>query len=229
MSSERRSKKPRRPWSGLSACPGWGAAARFLLVVVLAGCGGRGPKAGPSVEPKVGATEEGIASWYGHPYHGRRTANGEVYDMESDTAAHNTLPFDTWVRVVNLDNGRSTRVRINDRGPFVGGRIIDLSRRAAREIGMIRNGTARVRVEILSAPQPVSERYAVQVGSFRRRDNARRLVEQLRGSYDPVFIQQSGPYFRVRVGRLPSIAEAERLASRLRRHRDIRAAVVVRL
>ena len=102
------------------------------------------------VTPRVGALETGIASWYGNPYHGRRAAGGEIYDMEKLTAAHRTLPFNTWVEVTNLTNGKKVRVRITDRGPFVGGRIIDLSRAAAREIEMIGPGIAPVRIEVRS-------------------------------------------------------------------------------
>lgn len=106
----------------------------------------------PPVVAKVGTTELGVASWYGRPYHGRRTANGEVYDMNKMTAAHPSLAFHTWVFVQNLDNGRGTTVRINDRGPFVHNRAIDLSRAAAREIDMIGPGTARVRIEVVAEP-----------------------------------------------------------------------------
>ena len=95
---------------------------------------------------------EGIASWYGPGFHGRRTASGEIYNMYAYTAAHKTLPLGTYVRVINLENGKSVVVRINDRGPFKKGRIIDLSYAAAKKIGMIEKGTARVRLEILSKP-----------------------------------------------------------------------------
>ena len=100
------------------------------------------PKADPSYD------ETGIASWYGHPFHGAATANGETYDMDGMTAAHQTLPLPTDVRVTNLENGRSVIVRVNDRGPFVNGRIIDVSRRAARLLGFYESGTAKVRVQI---------------------------------------------------------------------------------
>ncbi|MDG2243746.1 MAG: septal ring lytic transglycosylase RlpA family protein [Rhodospirillaceae bacterium] len=96
-----------------------------------------------------GYREEGIASWYGPNFHGKRTANGEVYDMNALTAAHKTLPIPSVVKVTNLENGRSMKLRINDRGPFVDGRIIDLSRRAAQELDVIRSGIARVRVELV--------------------------------------------------------------------------------
>src|SRR5437016_8973146 len=116
----------------------------------LSGCGGK--KRVPAAAARLGSTESGVASWYGHPYHGRRAANGEIYDMEKMTAAHRTLPFGTWVLVTNLGNSKTVEVRITDRGPFIDGRIIDLSHAAARAIDLIGPGTARVRVEIISAP-----------------------------------------------------------------------------
>ncbi len=104
----------------------------------------------PKVEPAYNDT--GIASWYGKPFHGRKTANGEIYDMNALTAAHKTLPLPTNVRVTNLENGRSLVLRVNDRGPFVNGRIIDISRRGAQLLGFLRQGTAKVRVEIVGGP-----------------------------------------------------------------------------
>lgn len=101
----------------------------------------------PAEDPNY--SETGLASWYGEPFHGRKTANGAVYDMNQLTAAHKTLPMPTDVRVTNLENGRSLVVTVNDRGPFVHGRIIDLSRRSAQLLGVIRNGTAKVRVEVV--------------------------------------------------------------------------------
>jgi peptidoglycan lytic transglycosylase len=123
-------------------------------VILLAGCGGRAKVVTlPAPVPaRMGSAEEGMASWYGNPYHGRRTSNGEIYDMDQLTAAHLSLPFDTWVQVTNLENGRTVDVRINDRGPFLKNRVIDLSRAAARAIWMIGPGTARVRVEVVGVP-----------------------------------------------------------------------------
>jgi len=118
-------------------------SARYILLAALAAW-----FVLPAV-PQGGYTESGLASWYGYPYHGRFSASGEVYDMDELTAAHPTLPFNTLVRVVNLSNDKSIRVRITDRGPFVDGRIIDLSRAAARSIGLIEPGTAQVRVEVV--------------------------------------------------------------------------------
>jgi rare lipoprotein A len=98
---------------------------------------------------RIGETETGIASWYGVPYHGRRSANGEIYDMEKFTAAHRTLPFDTWVEVTNLVNKKQIEVRITDRGPFVKGRIIDLSLAAARQLDMVASGIVKVQIKVI--------------------------------------------------------------------------------
>src|ERR1700675_1626826 len=119
--------------------------------------------------------EEGVASWYGLPFNGRRTSNGEIYDMHEFTAAHRTLPFNCVVRVTNLNNGKHTEVRINDRGPFVANRVIDLSLSAAQAIEMVGTGTANVRLEILSGPNPNVGYFAVQVGAFKVQENAERL------------------------------------------------------
>jgi len=102
---------------------------------------------------RIGTTETGIASWYGVPYDGRRTASGEIYDMRQLTAAHRTLPFNTWLRVTNLTNGKRVDVKVNDRGPFVQGRVIDLSLGAASEIDMVRQGTAKVRLKVIAPPK----------------------------------------------------------------------------
>lgn len=110
----------------------------------------------PRANPNYDRT--GVASWYGRPFHGRRTANGERFDMHAMTAAHPTLPLSAFVRVTNLDNGRSIVVRINDRGPFAGGRIIDLSQAGARALGFEARGTARVRVAIIAASTQTAER-----------------------------------------------------------------------
>ncbi len=163
--------------------------AGLLIALSIAGCaGGRPPPAtAPPVEPVgPGWSETGIASWYGEPFHGRRTASGEVYDMDAMTAAHPWLPFGTRVRVDNRDNGRAAELRINDRGPFVDGRIIDLSRSVARRLGMIGPGTARVRVTVLeTGGDPVSLRGGcaeLQVGAFRDAGRAAALDRRVRAS-----------------------------------------------
>jgi rare lipoprotein A len=174
----------------------------------------------PPVVVTVGDTEEGIASWYGHPYHGRAAANGEIYDMEKMTAAHRTLPFDTWVRVYDLDNNKTTEVRITDRGPFVGGRIIDLSHAAARELALIGPGVARVRIEVIRTPPTVtSGLFAVQVGAFRDRDNAERMRSRMEARYGSARLLQRAEnpaVWRVLVGAEVSQDEANRLADRIR-------------
>jgi rare lipoprotein A len=163
--------------------------------------------------------EEGVASWYGVPFNGRRTSNGEIYDMHEFTAAHRTLPFNCVVRVTNLSNGKHTEVRINDRGPFVANRVIDLSLSAAQAIEMVGTGTANVRLEILSGPNPNVGFFAVQIGAFKVQENAERLKAQMQERYPPVTIatydSPNGTFYRVRVGRLPSEAAAQSLADKL--------------
>ena len=123
-------------------------------LAILSGCARKTSAHVPApVKPaRIGETQTGIASWYGPPYNGRKSANGEIYDMEKLTAAHRTLPFDTWVEVTNLSNKKRVDVRITDRGPFVDGRIIDLSLAAAREIDMITAGITRVRIKVIRKP-----------------------------------------------------------------------------
>lgn len=134
---------------------GASAAALLAAVGVLAGCGAHEPPAtSPRPSVRLGATESGRASWYGPDYHGRQTASGERYNMFALTAAHRTLPFGTLVRVENRENGREVIVRINDRGPFVHGRIVDLSYAAARAIGMSRAGEVKIRMEVVGLPPP---------------------------------------------------------------------------
>jgi rare lipoprotein A len=167
-----------------------------------------------------GFTEEGNASWYGIPFNGRRSSNGEIYDMYKMTAAHRTYPFDTMVRVTNLSNGKSAVVRITDRGPFVENRVIDLSFAAAQEIESIGPGVVRVRLEVISgAPDLAGGYFTVQVGAFRERANAEKLRERLNAAYSPIFIQPfdgpDGTFYRVRVGKITGEDEARQYAARL--------------
>jgi rare lipoprotein A len=169
----------------------------------------------------VGATEEGWASWYGHPYHGRATASGEIYDMEQLTAAHRTLPLGARVRVDSLSNGRDVEVRINDRGPFVDNRIIDLSRAAARRIQMLGPGTSRVRLRVTAVPEnPAAGFYTVQVGAFQNRANADRLKQAMARDHGHSLVQvhdsPRGRFYRVLVGRAGEPAAAQSLAETLR-------------
>lgn len=175
-----------------------------------------------------GTAETGMASWYGPGFHGRQTSSGEVYDMHQLTAAHRELPLGTRVMVTNLNNGRSVEVRVNDRGPFVADRILDVSYAAGRLLGMIGPGVIPVRVVVTQLPpgeggEPAGVvRYAVQVGSFLSEANARNLGRTLGGSFPDVEVARrtigGESYFRVRVGdlarRSDALALAERLAAR---------------
>ncbi len=169
-----------------------------------------------------GYVEEGVASWYGKDFHGKKTANGEVYDMHGMTAAHKVLPFGTQLRVTNLDNNRTIVVRVNDRGPFVANRIIDLTRTGAEQLDMIGPGTARVRLESVgSIPGQVGAdltgNFYVQIGSFSVRDNAHNLAKslQLKGLPSRVVYVPDLNFHRVQVGPYTSLAAAENAASSL--------------
>src|SRR5271157_1475342 len=218
------------------------SVAVALVAILLASCAHKKharrtpppPAPSPSAVPKPGYTETGVASWYGHPYHGRRAANGEIYDMEKLTAAHRTLPFDTWLRVVNLGNGKTVEVRITDRGPFVEGRIIDLSHAAARAIDMIGPGVARVRMEVIRTPAYVPPAvFAVQVGAFRDRSNAERLRAEMQSRYGSARLVQradSPDLWRVVAGSEATEEGANGLAVRIRKDLGEKfAAFVVRV
>ncbi len=170
------------------------------------------------------AIETGVASWYGPNFHGKLTANGETYDMDGMTAAHRTLPFDSEVVVENLDNGRTTRVRINDRGPFAKDRIIDLSRAAATEIDMVGPGTARVRLYLVKGDLENSRvtdlkvaNYTIQLASFSNESQAQQKSAQIDGSRVERLTVNGALVFRVYYGTYQdtSVAQAdlERLKS----------------
>ncbi len=210
----------------------------LFATILFSACGRKQVVVNGPKPIKISASElEGLASYYAEPYHGRRTANGEIFDTyEALTAAHKTLPFNTMVRVTNKDNGREVEVRINDRGPFVRGRVIDLSLRAAREIDMVRSGVAPVEVKILKAgdgarlpantkpPEesgaPAGVLYGVQVGAFESRRAAEDLKKDLERKYSSVTIQTvtgDKTLYRVRVGREKDLDKANDLASELRK------------
>jgi rare lipoprotein A len=177
-----------------------------LLLIVLGAAGL--PACRPKVDtlpPPGGRVETGTASWYGREFHGRPTSSREVYDMNDLTAAHNTLPLGTFVAVTNLTNGRSVVVRINDRGPFVKNRIIDLSYAAARALDMVGPGTAPVRIEVLPglSPPPAALGFSVQAGSFIKRENAEAVTRELAREFPDVristFKTPRQVYHRVRI------------------------------
>lgn len=186
----------------------------------------------PALPLATGYTEEGVASWYGIPFNGRAAADGEIYDMETLVAAHRLMPFNTWLKVTNLSNNKNVNVRVIDRGPFVDGRIIDLSKAAAREINLIGPGTGRVRLEVIAAPVdiPANDFYAVQVGAFSvyaNAERARMLYAQRFGTAQLAVKQAKMQMWRVLVGKESSIQTAQQLAARLAiEHKDV---FVVRL
>jgi rare lipoprotein A len=185
-----------------------------------------------------GFVQRGLASWYGKKFHGRKTSSGEIYNMHAMTAAHKTLPLPSYVRVVNIENGRSIVVKVNDRGPFIGDRIIDLSFAGATKLGVIEPGTAEVEISVLSSSEsksrPVIRTIAlvektsedvplfVQLGSFGNQLNAQNLMRGLHDSDEPTakvykLTNAKGVFYRVRLGPLYDIDEANLVVLRLKK------------
>ena len=220
----------------------------FLFLVVFYGCAGtqetRTKPASKPVQPKPykvlgkwyeplahsrGFKERGIASWYGKDFHGRKTANGEIYDMYGVSAAHKTLPLGTWVRVRNLDNDREIEVRVNDRGPFVRGRIIDLSYTAAQRLCVVGPGTAPVEIIALGTPVEsgtgdrgprtyiagnyYSGNFTIQIGAFTVWENAEKMKAQMARTYQNAHIvkyeEEGQVFYRVRVSKTDSLEQAK--------------------
>jgi rare lipoprotein A len=231
--------------------------AILILSLGLAACGGRKPPSPSPDQPRlkasqrpytvmgkryeplpthVGFSQEGIASWYGPDFHGKKTSSGEVYDMHAMTAAHKTLPLGVYVKVRNKENGSEVVVKVNDRGPFVKNRVIDLSYTAARKLGVDIKGTAAVRVEALGYRQKDKEgedfykepetydsgNYAVQVGSFRDVQNAQRLAGEMKKLFGhaeihPAMVNDER-FSRVLVGKYGSLKEAEEAEKKFAEH-----------
>jgi len=202
-----------------------------MTFFVMAGCAGGYHRTGPvtSEHPL-----RGVASWYGPSFHGNPTANGEPYDMWALTAAHRTLPFGTQVLVQSVDTGKSVTVRINDRGPFIRGRVIDLSYGAARELAMIGKGTEDVILTILDSPSSGdsaglsngrTENYWVQAGSFATLTQAVSLQEQLANQYPRVRLKTvnlpSGQWHRVQVGTFHTQEKAKNVATEIENQFDL--------
>lgn len=204
----------------------WWWLVGLCLVLSLSGCSGLWSPPSPQrvVTPPFPSSklvQTGVASWYGPGFHGKRTSNGEIYNQYELTAAHPTLPLGSRVMVTNLSTNQSVEVRVNDRGPFVGGRIIDLSYAAARGIGVYEPGTARVRVEVLSAAAPTLKvAYAVQLGSYTDAEKASALKAYLIRRYHDVYISPRSTglvrYYQVRLGPFPqrevAVARAREVA-----------------
>ena len=162
--------------------------------------------------------ETGIASWYGKEFHGRKTASNEIFDMYGISAAHRTLPLGTVIRVTNLDNFKSIKVKVNDRGPFVKTSILDLSLGAARELGFVEQGTTRVTIETLE-PLQNNALYTVQAAVFAEEENARMLKQRLSKRFEVITVvpveSNLGRFFRVRVGAYGTEEKAETVAGKL--------------
>ena len=200
------------------------------------------------LDSSAGFVQRGIASWYGIKFHGRKTSSGEIYNMHGMTAAHKTLPIPVYVHVRNLDNGRTAVVRVNDRGPFISGRIIDLSYAAAKKLGVKGPGTANVEISVVGKGQtkptsvvrtiPLTNQPAkdvplfIQMGSFSSQSNANKLVRNLHAANETTArISQlktaNGLFYRVRVGPLYDIDEANAIVIRLKRKGFQTARIVV--
>ncbi len=224
-------------------------ASLLCIALLVSSCGGKKPPSpqpaptgklkasqrpytvmGKRYEPlktHEGFSQEGIGSWYGKDFHGKKTSNGEIYDMNALTAAHKTLPLGVFVKVTNKNNGNDVIVRVNDRGPFVKNRVIDLSYAAAKKLGYDMIGTAPVRIEALgykargsSGEDSFSEpdsydsgNYSVQVGSFREYPNAKRLTDELRNLFGFAEMRSATVngelYYRVTAGKYTSLKSAE--------------------
>ena len=169
-------------------------------------------------EGQVGFTERGLASWYGPGFHGRATASGETYDMYDRTAAHKSLPLGTVVEVRNRDNGKRTKVRINDRGPFVRGRVIDLSYSAAEDLDMLGPGTARIELRVLQTAELATQPggFWLQVAAFQEKSHAKQLRHELHSSQPKVQVQSQGGWHRVLVGPFKNRKQAQQAERQLR-------------
>lgn len=181
----------------------------ILTALLAAGCASNRFE-----KPRVGTVQRGVASWYGEPFHGRATASGEIYDMHAMTAAHRELPLGTVVDVTNLENGLEVRVLVNDRGPFIRGRVLDLSYGAARKLRMVGPGTAKVEIEVVAlgggpSGPGMATKFVVQAGAFREAANARRLHEELKRDHDDVHIVKYQGLHRVRLGPFRTSKDAE--------------------
>ena len=195
-----------------------------------------------------GFKQRGLASWYGSKFHGRRTSSGETYDMHAMTAAHKTLPIPVYVRVKNLTNGKTAVVLVNDRGPFVDDRIIDLSFAAAKKLGVVGPGTAKVEIVALDSSKKVSKAPAraiplkavshqagnmfIQLGSFNSKDNALKLFNELKAKKESAIIIKQvkvskGSFYRVQIGPLMDLGEAKSIQKRLNRKGYKRARIVI--
>lgn len=211
---------PRDPRAkrGLPPAAALSSLLPLLAAALVAGaCTGHRAPATPASQPVY--YQQGMASWYGPTFHGRRTANGERYDMHELTVAHPTLPFGTRLAVTNLDNGKQVVVRVNDRGPFKKQRVVDLSYAAASALGVVGPGTARVGLSLLEGvdlpAEPAPLRYTVQVAAFSEPERATALRTDLLPLYPETVVEADGTWSRVRVGSFESRDQADALRREL--------------
>jgi rare lipoprotein A len=211
-------------------------AARLVLTILavsalIQGCAGTVPRDRYPNYP-IGYTEQGTASWYGPGFHGNKTANGERYDMHQLTAAHRTLPLGSVALVRSLSTGRQVTVRINDRGPFARGRILDLSLAGAQALEMTGNGTDQIELRVVGyTPRPEGMGFLrLQVGAFADLQNARGLFELVRAEYPGGRVMQidlaEGRRFRVQIGQFLTEAEAQQAAAQLERKYNLQSFIV---
>lgn len=212
---------------GFTSSGAFRASIGYLVVMaacaLFAGCAAQSPsQSAPPPLPQQVTSVEGVASWYGPGFQGHHTSSGAVYDQEDLTAASTLFPLGTHLLVTNLANNRAVEVIVNDHGPYVKGRQIDLSHKAASVLGVIGPGTGRVRMDVLATPAggpAIGERFFVQVGSFSDSSNARRMQQRLAASYPDVRIEtaEAGAtiYYRVRMGAFIHRDEAESRAARV--------------
>lgn len=190
-----------------------------------------------TMKSSQGYVADGVASWYGSKFHGRRTSSGEIYNMYGMTAAHKSLPLPTYVEVTNLENGQKIIVKVNDRGPFVDDRLIDLSYVAAAKLGITQRGTGRVNVRAIDVSQGLSAvekaeaapaRIFLQIGAFSQYDNAKKLKMALtRKHFSKVHVQESNALYRVRIGPVDNDRALLKLVKRIRPHIDHEPQVIV--
>jgi len=195
----------------------------FITVFLMSACSSLPKKESSHVQT-------GLASWYGPNFHGKATSSREIYNMYDMTAAHRSLPFGTYVMVTNMNNGKSVRVKINDRGPFVEGRIIDLSFAAAEVLDAVGPGVIPVKIEVLAneSPPNTAQRYAVQVGSFANKDNAVSLRKKLENTFRDVYVSAfqtpTQIFYRVRI-KASDRDDAESLTRKL--HKEGHVAFII--
>jgi rare lipoprotein A len=207
-------------------------AAGIALVLFGSGCRSSPPSADRFPGYPIGYVERGVASWYGPGFHGNKTANGERYDMHKLTAAHRTLPLGSVATVRSLTSGRKVTVRINDRGPFARGRILDLSLAAAEALAMTGNGTDRIEIQVVgyTGPHEGMGVLRIQVGSFAELQNAQMLFQQVRSDYPGGRIAQidlpEGRRYRVQVGRFSTEGDAQTGSARLDRKYNLQSFVI---